>query len=175
MVLCLCPKIITFNIVHDVDRLMNPLKERRTVTTTKAITTLFISTALVVGFMTMSLGLSQTASAQPTPQCPEGTTFDRGECIAIVEVCPPGTDLEQDDKCFEEVDKTEQCLTPPRIHLVNGVCLPSPEANPASGTAPTLACPPETDLEQDDKCYVEVDKIEEEERTRPGQGPVRPV
>lgn len=116
MVLRYYPKIITFNILNDNESSMNPLKERRTVTTTKAITTLFISSALVVGFMTMSLGLSQTASAQPqeTPQCPPGSTFRPGSsdgpagCVTIVEVCPPGTDLEQDDKCYEEVDKIEE-------------------------------------------------------------------
>jgi hypothetical protein len=59
---------------------MNRLKERTA--TTKGIKTLFICSALLVGFMAMSLSLSQTASATAqgppegrppeTPQCPEG-------------------------------------------------------------------------------------------------------
>src|SRR5215210_3928122 len=64
---------------------MNSLKERTA--KTKGITTLFISSALLIGFMGINLGLSQTASATvanpPTnPQCPGGTVdFQGGNCI----------------------------------------------------------------------------------------------
>src|SRR5918994_6882409 len=55
MVLQRHPKIITFNRLGDNESLMNPLKERTA--TTNAIKTLFICSALLVGFMSMSLGL----------------------------------------------------------------------------------------------------------------------
>ena len=90
---------------------MNPLKERRTATTTKAIKTLFISSVLLVGFIGMSLSLSQTASAttqgRPSetenPQCNPGERFVPSEgCIG--EKCPdpgPGeTVVEEGGQCF---------------------------------------------------------------------------
>lgn len=158
---------------------MNSLKERRigVTSTTKAITTtLFIFGSLIAGFMGMNLSFSQTAMAQPqgppedtppeNPQCPDGARFERGECI--VEVCPPETDLELNDKCYEEVDKVPTCPNPPFTNLLaDGKC--HPNTNPSSaGRDPVLACPPETDLEYQGNCYVELDKIEE--RTRPGVG-----
>jgi hypothetical protein len=83
---------------------MNPLKERRTVTTAKTITTLFICGSLLVGFIGISLSLSQTASAttqgnpsdtRPTPQC-EGD-FDRGECEVRTVTCPSDFPIEVKD------------------------------------------------------------------------------
>jgi hypothetical protein len=68
---------------------MNPLKEKRIVISPKVITTLFIGTALLVGFMGMSPSFTQSAMAQQgppedrpeNPQCPEGTIgFERGQC-----------------------------------------------------------------------------------------------
>ena len=110
---------------------MNPLKERRTVTTTKAITTLFISSVLLVGFIGMSLSLSQIASATregppadrpQDPQCQPGERFEPGEgCIA--KVCPnPGEgetvkpDPNNPDKCI--ITKT----TTTTVNKVPGPC-----------------------------------------------------
>jgi hypothetical protein len=69
---------------------MNLQKERTEVG--KIITTLFICGSLLVGFMGMSLSLTQTAMAQPQgppegrppqdPQCPDDAIrFERGQCI----------------------------------------------------------------------------------------------
>ena len=164
------PKIITFNRLGDNESLMNPLKERTA--TTNAIKTLFICSALLVGFMSMSLGLSQTASATAqgppegrppeTPQCPPGSTFNRGECTTLV--CPPETDVERDDQCFVEEEIPRDFPTCPNSPFTNlladGKCHPNTNPN-SQGIAPVLVCPPETDVERGGECFVleEVDKV----------------
>lgn len=86
---------------------MNPLKERRTVTTTKAITTLFIGSALlVVGFMGMMSMPQMIVPAQAQSQGAENACkelqglenlrLERGKCIADAEetvtfTCDPST------------------------------------------------------------------------------------
>ena len=97
-----------FNTVHDVhESLMNPLKERRTVTTTKAITTLFMSSVLLVGFIGMSLSLSQTAMAQQGPPQDPPTDTPRG----------PPADRPQGPQCSDDAIRFEQgrCIEPSEI------------------------------------------------------------
>lgn len=161
---------------------MNPLKERTEAR--KTITTLFIGSALLIGFMGMSLSFTQTAMAQPesnpsenrpTPQCPEGSTFERGECTTIE--CPPESFEREDGSCFEIVEEEipkdfPTCPNSPFTHLLaDGRC--HPNTNPMSASQPpVLVCPPETDVERDGKCFVEVEVDVDpiEESTRPGQG-----
>jgi hypothetical protein len=110
---------------------MNPLKERRTVTTAKAITTLFISSVLLVGFVAFSLSLSQTASATvqgggpppgspsedrpETPQCTDpDERFEPGRgCVeAADEECPTGFALDTidgEEVCRSLETKPEEC------------------------------------------------------------------
>ncbi len=232
---------------------MNPLKERRTAAAiTKTIATLFICASLLVGFMGMSLSFTQPAMAQAgppedtpqgppeedtttteedtttteedtttteedttttittqgggppadtpqgppadtprgppeePPQCSPGERFVPGEgCIK--DVCPPETDVERDDKCFEIVEVELQKICPPgtdrevdgkcideqELAKVPGACpathpVPAPDnkcaerLNPAGNPAGErierpLVCPPGTDREEGGKCIDEVE------------------
>jgi hypothetical protein len=95
-----------------------------------------------------------------------GCYFSRGECTTLE--CPPETDLEVDDQCFEEVAKVPTCPTAPFTHLLSdNLCHPNNNLSSA-GQTPVLDCPEETDLEQGGKCFVELEP--EVVTTHPGRG-----
>jgi hypothetical protein len=72
---------------------MNPLKERTATTKAQAITTLFISSALLVGFMGMismpqMIGSANAQSSQGSENACKalpGATLERGQCTAPAE------------------------------------------------------------------------------------------
>jgi hypothetical protein len=122
---------------------MNPLKERRIASTTKTITTLFICGSLLVGFMVMSLSFTQPAMAQrgppqEPPQCSPGERFVPGEGCTK-DVCPPETDVERDDKCFEIVEVELEKICPPetdREDPITGECFVEEEVDKVPGDCP---------------------------------------
>jgi hypothetical protein len=121
---------------------MNPLKERRTVTTAKAITTLFICGSLLVGFMGMSLSFTQTAMAQvgppaDTPQGPpeEDTTTTEEDTTTTEE----DTTTTEEDTTTTEEDTTTTLATPQGL----GVPGDSPQGPPLDPPTDTPRGPPE--------------------------------
>jgi hypothetical protein len=176
---------------------MNPLKERTA--TTKGIKTLFISSVLLVGFIGMSLSLSQTASAtaeggppegspsenRPTPQCDDDERFVPGEGCVKPPTCPPEADRVTGSgdtlKCFDVVELTNRVPGPcPATHPIpdgdkcaQGVNSQGKPTGQRVDRPP--ACPPETDEQTGSgstlKCFdvKELQPIPGEVR-KPGQG-----
>ena len=103
---------------------------------TKGITTLFIASALLVGFMGISQSLSQTATAQSFESCPPGTVaFERGRCIGpeptVTTTCPEGQHLnENQNKCVGGGQRPSQPTTtvtcPEPFELRGGQCVAKP-------------------------------------------------
>ena len=51
------------------------------------------------------------APTQQTPQCPSGTTFDRGFCVSEPDlVCPEGYALEANGVCRSTATTTDRCV-----------------------------------------------------------------
>jgi hypothetical protein len=159
---------------------MNPLKERTA--TTKVITTLFISSVLLVGFMGMSLTLSQTASAtvqggppadspsenRPTPQCADDEVFNRGGCAALE--CPTGDDIvERDGQCFRVTETPVDKVCPPNFAKEGDTCrstaTTAPNCGPQTFNTATGKCETTnprggTTPTGRDPCPAENDKLE---------------
>jgi hypothetical protein len=125
---------------------MNRLKVRRTELTTKAIKTLFISSVLVVGFIGMSLSLTQTASAtvqggppadspsrdRPTPQCADDEVFKPGGCAALE--CPTGDDIvERDGQCFRVTETPVDKVCPKDFAKEGDTCRSTATTAPNCG------------------------------------------
>jgi len=161
---------------------MNPLKERTA--TTKAIKTLFISSVLLLGFMAVSLSLSQTALAtaqgppegnpsedRPTPQCPDETDrFVQGQCEADpVLVCPPNAPEDAAGDCISPETKPKELTCPdrPGVEKRGDKCIES--------NTPAFRCPGGTRENAQGQCVVQsgpnAGQIKDKEPTcAPGQG-----
>jgi hypothetical protein len=179
---------------------MNPLKERRTATTTKTITTLFICSSLLVGFMALSISLSQTVSATAGPPegrgpCPEGE-FDRGECEVETITCPSTHPIVIKDPVTGEIIRCDKLITqaPDMVcgnvdkqvevtHPTTGekMCAGSLQANFRSFESKVPKCPDGFTPIRVGGVIVSCEKVEsvlpdvKTETIRPGRGPERPV
>ena len=110
---------------------MNGLKT--IMSSAKTIITLFVCSSILVGFMAISLSLTQSASAISSllPQCPAATTsFNNEFCQTQPYLkCPSGQGFNLQDKCVGTGQPTSQPILtcPSGFELNDGICQTAPK------------------------------------------------